>query len=162
MKSAFDSQAKAYALNIFLPTGKVTQPSPSQILNTLVGLGENPYIRYYHPTHHGPLGPLANGDVAPPQGRHPPPPQEAAPRWRAALATSAARAGELVGGSEDLSGGDGLAKRLAHMVQQDMDDYRKGNPSFAVCVGYFSFLRCLNRRAPFFRNQVIHDQEGRF
>ncbi|KAI0352131.1 Sec1-like protein [Trametes cingulata] len=89
------------------------------ITNVCLTLNEYPYIRYYSPTHHAPLGPLR-----PHASTRPPPPTETAGRWRTNLARgSDARAYESVEG-------DYVAKVLAFMVQQNLDEYKKANPDF--------------------------------
>ncbi|KAI0364350.1 Sec1-like protein [Pilatotrama ljubarskyi] len=89
------------------------------ITNVCLTLNEYPYIRYYSPTHHAPLGPLR-----PHASTRPPPPTEPTGRWRTNLARgSDARAYESVEG-------DYVAKVLAFMVQQNLDEYKKANPDF--------------------------------
>ena len=85
-------------------------------------MNEYPYIRYYLPTHHSPLGPLKPNATT----RAPPPP-EGSSRWRTNLARgSESRAYES-------AEGDYATKMLAFMVQQALDDYKKINPDFPVC-----------------------------
>ncbi|KAI9062524.1 Sec1-like protein [Trametes sanguinea] len=89
------------------------------IANVCLTLNEYPYIRYYSPSHHPPLGPLR-----PHASTRPPPPAETSSRWRTNLARgSDARAYESVEG-------DYVAKVLAFMVQQHLDEYKKANPDF--------------------------------
>ncbi|KAJ7163127.1 Sec1-like snare protein [Mycena filopes] len=91
------------------------------IANVCITLNENPYIRYYVPPHHPPLGPLR-----PNASTRPPPPPEASGRWRTNLARGAqARAYESVEG-------DYATKILAHYVQNALDDYKKANEKFGV------------------------------
>ncbi|KDQ12984.1 hypothetical protein BOTBODRAFT_133850 [Botryobasidium botryosum FD-172 SS1] len=82
------------------------------IVNLCVTMGENPFIRYYHPSHHGPLGPLA---IAKAPAR-----AEGSGRWSSSASRDAPAEG----------GGDHLSKLLAFMVQQELDDYCKSNPEF--------------------------------
>lgn len=92
-----------------------------QIANVCISLNENPYIRYYVPANHGPLGGLKPHDST-----RPPPPPEASSRWRTNLARgSEARAYESVDS-------DHATKLLAFMTQQLLDEYRKNNPDFGV------------------------------
>ncbi|KAJ3510062.1 hypothetical protein NLJ89_g4885 [Agrocybe chaxingu] len=89
------------------------------ISNVCIALNEFPYIRYYMPSGHLPLGPLK-----PVAQNRPPPPPEGASRWRTNLARGAeARAYESVET-------DFLAKVLAFMVQNNLEDHKKLNPDF--------------------------------
>ncbi|KAG1746614.1 Sec1-like protein [Suillus paluster] len=89
------------------------------IANVCITLNEYPYIRYYMPTHHTPLGPLKPND----QTRAPPPP-EGSGLWRTNLARGdAARAYEV-------ADTDFVTKLLAFMIQQNLDEYRRINPEF--------------------------------
>lgn len=98
-----------------------------QIANVCISLNEFPYIRYYFPSHHAPLGALQ-----PHAATRAPPPPEPASRWRTNLARgSEARAYE----SAD---GDFLSKILAFFVQQSLDEYKKANTDFPVCCGFQS------------------------
>ncbi|KAK1923455.1 Sec1-like protein [Papiliotrema laurentii] len=103
---------------------KVTSRS---ILNLLATINENPYIRYYQPSHHGPLGPLAhsntqsiNGALAAPSPAAPPAGQSL--RWRSAMGGSSSRHQEPVG--------EYLSKRIASEVQGSLDEYMANNPDF--------------------------------
>ncbi|TBU47617.1 Sec1-like protein [Dichomitus squalens] len=89
------------------------------ISNVCLTLNEYPYVRYYLPSHHQPLGPLK-----PHASTRPPPPPEGSGRWRTNLARGdQARAYESVEG-------DYISKILAFMVQQNLDEYKKANPDF--------------------------------
>ncbi|EKM50683.1 uncharacterized protein PHACADRAFT_264085, partial [Phanerochaete carnosa HHB-10118-sp] len=89
------------------------------LVNVCVTLNELPYIRYYFPSHHPPLGPLKPHDTT----RAPPPP-EGSGRWRTQLARGQeSRAYES-------AEGDYVAKILAFMVQQGLDEYKRANPDF--------------------------------
>ncbi|OJT06722.1 Protein transport protein sec1 [Trametes pubescens] len=89
------------------------------ITNVCLTLNEYPFIRYYSPNHHAPLGPLK-----PHASTRPPPPTEQSARWRTNLARGTdARAFESVEG-------DYVAKVLAFFVQQNLDEYKKANPDF--------------------------------
>ncbi|KXN92397.1 Protein transport protein sec1 [Leucoagaricus sp. SymC.cos] len=89
------------------------------ITNVCITLNEFPYIRYYVPTNHQPLGPLK-----PHQSMRPPPPAENTARWRTNLARGAeARAFESVET-------EFVTKVLAFMVQSNLDEYKKTNPDF--------------------------------
>ncbi|KAI0923481.1 hypothetical protein AcW1_006426 [Taiwanofungus camphoratus] len=89
------------------------------ITNVCITLNEYPYIRYYLPTHHTPLGALKPHNTT-----RAPPPAETSSRWRTQLARGAeARAYEN-------ADSDFISKVLAFMVQRDLDDYKKANPDF--------------------------------
>ncbi|KIK61687.1 hypothetical protein GYMLUDRAFT_42705 [Collybiopsis luxurians FD-317 M1] len=89
------------------------------IANVCITLNENPYIRYYVPGHHQPLGPLK-----PHASTRPPPPAENATRWRTNLARGdQARAYETVES-------DYVTKLLAFMVQNNLDEHKKQNVNF--------------------------------
>ncbi|KAH7914602.1 Sec1-like protein [Hygrophoropsis aurantiaca] len=89
------------------------------IANLCITLNEFPFIRYYMPTHHQPLGPLQPNA----QTRAPPPP-EGSSRWRTNLARGdVARAYET-------ADTEFVTKLLAFMVQQNLDEYKKTNPEF--------------------------------
>ncbi|KAJ7638250.1 Sec1-like snare protein [Roridomyces roridus] len=91
------------------------------IANVCITLNEFPYIRYYVPPNHTPLGALK-----PHPSTRPPPPQESSGRWRTNLARgSEARAYESVEG-------DYATKILAFFVQNNLDNYKKANPDFAT------------------------------
>lgn len=93
----------------------------TKITNVCITLNEFPYIRYYMPTNHQPLGPLK------PHNTIRPPPPENTSRWRTNLARgSEARAYEAVES-------EFVTKVLAFMVQSDLDEYKKTNPDFGVC-----------------------------
>ncbi|KAG6866598.1 hypothetical protein C0991_002088 [Blastosporella zonata] len=93
------------------------------ISNVCIALNEFPFIRYYMPTHHQPLGALK-----PHADTRPPPPSESSSRWRTNLARgSEARAYEAVEG-------DHATKLLAFFVQNNLEEYKKQNPDFAKCL----------------------------
>ncbi|KAJ7199509.1 Sec1-like snare protein [Mycena haematopus] len=92
------------------------------IANVCITLNEFPFVRYYLPPNHPPLGPLK-----PNASTRPPPPSETSGRWRTNLARGAeARAYESVEG-------DFATKILAFYVQNALDEYKKANPEFAAC-----------------------------
>ncbi|KAI0339658.1 Sec1-like protein [Trametopsis cervina] len=112
------------------------------IVNLCVTTNELPYIRYYVPPHHPPLGPLK-----PHASTRPPPPSEGSSRWRTNLARgNEARAFESVEG-------DHLSKLLAFMVQQGLDEYKRSNPDFPKTERPRSTLiitdRSMDMMAPF-------------
>jgi hypothetical protein len=87
-----------------------------------IALNEYPYIRYYMPSHHLPLGALKPHE----QTRAPPPP-ETSTRWRTNLARGdVARAHEI-------ADTEFISRLLAFRVQQILDEYKKANPDFPVC-----------------------------
>ncbi|KAJ7087363.1 Sec1-like snare protein [Mycena belliarum] len=91
------------------------------IANVCITLNEFPFIRYYMPPNHPPLGALK-----PHASTRPPPPPEASGRWRTNLARGAeARAYESVEG-------DFATKILAFFVQNILDEHKKANPDFSV------------------------------
>ncbi|PFH51850.1 hypothetical protein AMATHDRAFT_84920 [Amanita thiersii Skay4041] len=90
------------------------------ITNLCITLNENPYIRYYIPPNHPPLGPLKPHTTT----RAPPPP-ETSNRWRTNLARGAeARAYEAAESQY-------VTKMLALMIQENLDEHKKANPDFA-------------------------------
>lgn len=92
-----------------------------QISNICITLNEFPYIRYYTPPDHAPLGALT-----PHASTRAPPPPESSGRWRTNLARgSEARAYESVEG-------DYVTKLLAFMVQNNLDEHKKAYPEFGV------------------------------
>jgi syntaxin-binding protein 1 len=112
----------------------LSPPGP-QLLSLLATLGENPYIRYYAPHHHPPLGPLAmtatpgsayTSRPAAAQTANPAPSAAPEARWKTAL--------NVVGGggrSEEFSG-EQICRRIALQVQAYLDDYQAVNPDFPV------------------------------
>ncbi|WVQ84830.1 hypothetical protein IAT38_006987 [Cryptococcus sp. DSM 104549] len=111
------------ALEAFEDDVKVTGRS---ILNLLATVGENPYIRYYQPGHHQPLGPLARAAAEAAASQ----PAQSAPqslRWRSAMGGSSSRSPEVVG--------DHLSKKIAFQVQSDLDEYMTNNPEFPPNTG---------------------------
>ncbi|TDL23876.1 Sec1-like protein [Rickenella mellea] len=89
------------------------------IANLCITLGEFPYVRYYAPTHHTPLGALT-----PHASALPPPPPEGSGRWRTNLARGA-QAREYEAAEQEH-----VSKVLAFMVQGVLDEYKKANPDF--------------------------------
>lgn len=90
------------------------------ITNVCITLNENPYIRYYVPPNHPPLGALTPHAST----RTAPPPPQTSSRWRTNLARGAdARAYESVES-------DFVTKLLALNVQRNLDEYKKQNPDF--------------------------------
>ncbi|ORY34634.1 Sec1-like protein [Naematelia encephala] len=102
--------------------------SSRHILNLLATVNENPYIRYYQPHHHAPLGALAgqsstqNGSASltAPQHGHP-----QSLRWRSAVGSSSPSGGRG-GQSQEMY----LSRKLAMQVQADLDEYMNNNPEF--------------------------------
>ena len=104
----------------------------TKIANVCINLNEFPYIRYYMPSHHEPLGALKPHE----QTRAAPPPTDAASRWRTNLARGAqARAYEE-------ADTDFCTKILAFQVQGLLDEYKKQNPSFPVSGSAYLSLHC--------------------
>ncbi|KAL7425231.1 syntaxin binding protein 1 [Cryptotrichosporon argae] len=91
------------------------------LLNFLATINENPYIRYYQPTHHAPLGVLASQPSS--SLAAPAPAAPTSLRWRSQMqATSSRDTGEYV------------SKKLAVQLQNDLDAYMAGNPDFATAA----------------------------
>ncbi|KDQ61398.1 hypothetical protein JAAARDRAFT_30828 [Jaapia argillacea MUCL 33604] len=91
-----------------------------QLANVLITLNEYPFIRYYLPSHHSPLGPLKPHATT----RPPPPKEEGSARWRTSLARGdQARAYESVET-------DFCSKLIAFELQSVLDEYKKANPEF--------------------------------
>ncbi|PPQ62890.1 hypothetical protein CVT24_006288, partial [Panaeolus cyanescens] len=89
------------------------------IANVCISLNEFPYIRFFMPSTHLPLGPLK-----PVAQNRPPPPPEGASRWRTNLARgSEARAYEA-------ADSEFVTKMLAFMVQSNLEEHKKLNPEF--------------------------------
>ncbi|KAK0239011.1 Sec1-like snare protein [Armillaria nabsnona] len=89
------------------------------ITNVCITLNEFPYIRYYVPSSHPPLGALK-----PHTSTRPPPPSEGSGRWRTNLARGAdARAYESVET-------DYVTKLLAFMVQSNLEEHKRANSDF--------------------------------
>ncbi|KAF8347811.1 ras opposite [Amanita rubescens] len=96
------------------------QFASKMISNLCITLNEFPFIRYYVPQNHKPLGPLT-----PHASIRAPPPAPNSARWRTNLARgSEARAWEA-------AETDYVTKLLAHMVQQNLDEHKKLDPDFA-------------------------------
>ncbi|KAF8587822.1 Sec1-like snare protein [Ramaria rubella] len=93
------------------------------ILNICVSLEEYPLVRYYLPSHQKPLGPFN----LPPESRVPP--TEGSGRWRTNLARGDAARAEADADSTYLT------KILAHMVQEELDEYKKATPDFPKSEG---------------------------
>lgn len=121
----------------------------TKITNVCISMNEYPYIRYYMPSHHEPLGALKPHE----QTRAAAPPTDAASRWRTNLARGAqARAFEE-------ADTDFCTKLLAIQVQELLDEYKKQNPTFPVSGSTRLPVLLINSTR---RNLTIHDQEGRY
>lgn len=94
----------------------------TQIANVCIALDEYPYIRYYIPAHHGPLGALRPHEST----RAVPQPAENSLRWRTNLAR-----GEQSRRYEAAEA-DVLSRLLAFEVQTVLDEYKRANPDFPV------------------------------
>lgn len=82
-----------------------------------------PYIRFYQPQHHPPLGPFAPAQNALPA---PPKVQEGSGRWRTNLAKGA------VAREFEYTESESALRVLARLVQQALDDHQRINPEFPV------------------------------
>ncbi|GHJ83907.1 hypothetical protein NliqN6_0309 [Naganishia liquefaciens] len=138
------------------------------VLNLLATLGENPYIRYYAPHHHPPLGPLAiaatpgsvYGSARPPSA-NPAPQAPPEARWKSALNAVGGK-----GGAQEFSG-DQISRRIALQLQADLDDYQAVNPDFPPSSNHrpksilFVVDRSMDPVAPFLHEftyqAMIHD-----
>lgn len=121
----------------------------TKIANVCISLNEFPYIRYYMPSHHEPLGPLKPHE----QTRPAPPPTDAASRWRTNLARGAqARAYEE-------ADTDFCTKLLAFQVQGLLEEYKKQNPTFPVSESVQLAMRAQSQ--PICRSLIRVDHEGR-
>jgi len=93
-----------------------------QIANVCITLNEFPYIRYYVPAHHGPLGALRPHESTRAVAR----PPENSLRWRTNLAR-----GDQARQSE-AADAEVLSRVLAFEVQAALDEYKRANPDFPV------------------------------
>jgi len=87
-----------------------------------ITLNEFPYIRYYVPADHGPLGALRPHESTRATAR----PQENSLRWRTNLAR-----GEQVRQYEAAEA-EALSRVLAFEIQAALDEYKRTNPEFPV------------------------------
>lgn len=121
-------------------------------MNLCITLNEFPFIRYYSPSHHPPLGPLKPSTST--RGQ---PPPETNSRWRTNLARgSEARAYES-------AEGDHVARVLAFMIQENLDEYKKQNPDFPVSSFFVHWSATVGAHvanAYYFRNLPIHHGRG--
>ena len=125
------------------------QLTDTKIANVCISINEFPYIRYYVPSHHEPLGALKPHE----QTRAAPPPTDAASRWRTNLARGAqARAYEE-------ADTDFCSKLLAFQVQRLLDEYKKQNPSFPVSGSAYSFTLLTSNIC---RRPIRLDHGGRY
>ncbi|VDB99862.1 unnamed protein product [Peniophora sp. CBMAI 1063] len=92
------------------------------IANVCITLNEFPYIRYYLPSHHPPLGPLKPHETT----RTAPAPTETATRWRTNLAR-----GDQARQYEQ-SDSEFLPRLLAFEVQRTLEEHKKLNSDFPV------------------------------
>lgn len=98
-------------------------PSCMQVANVCITLNEYPYIRYYVPAHHGPLGALRPHEST---RAAPRPANENSLRWRTNLAR-----GEQARQSE-AADAEVLSRVLALEIQSALDEYKRANPDFPV------------------------------
>lgn len=96
------------------------QFASKMIANVCITLNENPYIRYYLPQAHQPLGPFK-----PHTSTRAAPPAPNNTRWR----TNLARGSDSRAWEEAES--EYVTKILAFLVQRNLDDHKKANPEFA-------------------------------
>lgn len=95
-----------------------------QIANVCITLNEFPYIRYYVPAHHGPLGALRPHESTRAVARQP----ENSLRWR----TNLARGDQAR--QYEAAEAEVLSRVLAFEVQSALDEYKRANPDFPVRV----------------------------
>jgi syntaxin-binding protein 1 len=93
-----------------------------QIANVCITLNEFPYIRYYVPAHHGPLGALRPHESTRAVAR----PPENSLRWRTNLARGD-QARQFEAADAEV-----LSRVLAFEVQAALDEYKRANPDFPV------------------------------
>jgi syntaxin-binding protein 1 len=98
-----------------------------QIANVCITLNEYPYIRYYIPAHHGPLGALRPHESTRPVQR---PANENSLRWRTNLAR-----GDQARQTEAAEA-EVVSRVLAFEIQSALDDYKRANPDFPVRFGF--------------------------
>lgn len=91
------------------------------IANVCITLNEYPYIRYYVPAHHGPLGALRPHEST---RATPRPATENSLRWRTNLAR-----GEQARQTEAAEA-EVLSRVLALEIQAALDEYKRANPDF--------------------------------
>lgn len=108
------------------------------MLNFLATLNENPHIRYYQPTHHSPLGPLASQSSSSTLAA-PPPQQSQSLRWRSAVADQGQgrrpSAPQIGGGTAaGPSKPEYTSGKIARQLQADLDEYMANNPEFPVSL----------------------------
>lgn len=97
------------------PTHQLTL---AQIGNVCIQMNENPTIRYYLPSHHPAVGPLS---VPHRPGHTQDTSAGSGARWKGALG---------VGTRVDYSAEDHLCRILAFMVQEELDMYKRINPTW--------------------------------
>lgn len=95
-----------------------------QIANVCITLNEFPYIRYYVPANHGPLGALQPHESTRAVAR----PPENSLRWR----TNLARGDQAR--QYEAAEAEVLSRVLAFEVQAALDEYKHANPDFPVRV----------------------------
>jgi syntaxin-binding protein 1 len=93
-----------------------------QIANVCITLNEFPYIRYYVPANHGPLGALRPHESTRAVAR----PPENSLRWRTNLARGD-QARQFEAAEAEV-----LSRVLAFEVQAALDEYKRANPDFPV------------------------------
>jgi syntaxin-binding protein 1 len=125
-RERLDEDIRLVAKRVRLPAPPIPprQLSSAQLVNVCIALGEYPYVRYYLPAHHPPLGAFKPHVTT----RAAPPPQ-AAGQWRTNLAR-----GEQAREYESVEN-DFVTKVLAFAVQQELDAYKKANSDFPVSHG---------------------------
>ncbi len=120
-----------------------------QIANVCITLNEFPYIRYYVPADHGPLGALRPHESTRATAR----PQENSLRWRTNLAR-----GEQVRQYEAAEA-EVLSRVLAFEIQAALDEYKRTNPEFPVracCATEKKKGGCADSRVvPLYRNRIL-------
>jgi syntaxin-binding protein 1 len=109
--------------------GAAWGPWGMQIANVCITLNEFPYIRYYVPAHHGPLGALRPHESTRAVAR----PPENSLRWR----TNLARGDQAR--QYEAADAEVLSRVLAFEVQAALDEYKRANPDFPVraCICAF-------------------------
>jgi syntaxin-binding protein 1 len=103
-----------------------------QIANVCITLNEFPYIRYYVPAHHGPLGALRPHESTRAVAR----PPENSLRWR----TNLARGDQAR--QYEAAEAEVLSRVLAVEVQAALDEYKRANPDFPVRACIMRISKC--------------------
>jgi syntaxin-binding protein 1 len=125
-------QDSSFSLLPLLHSSSLTRRGGTQIANVCIALNEFPYIRYYVPANHGPLGALRPHESTRPVAARAQP--ENSLRWRTNLAR-----GESAR-QHDAAEAEVLSRVLAFEIQTTLDEYKRANPDFPVRAPFFFTL----------------------